>query len=119
MNPSEDYIFTQEEPYRSILMHLQYVINATIPEVELKFKYKVPFFYVEKRPICYIHRPKGKDYVDLGFWNAVHLTVNLEYMTTAGRKVMKSLRYKSLDDIDNSILTEILINAYVVKDKKF
>ena len=57
--------------------------------------------------------------MDLGFWNAAHLTVNLEYLTTAKRKTMKSLRYKNLEEIDETILIEILNDAYTVKDKKF
>jgi hypothetical protein len=104
MNPAREYILNQQEPFRSMIMHLQLIIEQTIPEAELKFKWKVPFYYVGKRPICYSHRPKGKDYIDLGFWNAAHLQVNQEYMTVGGRKVMKSLRYKSLEEIDDKVL---------------
>ena len=117
MNPSEAYILNQPEPYRSILLHLQSAIERTIPEVDLKYKYKIPFYYVDGRPYCYLNQ--SKDYVDLGFWNAAYLTVNLDYMTTAGRKMMKSLRYKFLEDIDDTILIEILQDAYSVRDKKF
>ncbi len=117
MNPAEDYILQQSEPHRSILLHLQSVIERTVPDAVLKYKYKIPFYYVNGRPYCYLNQ--SKDYVDLGFWNAAHLTVNLEYMTTAGRKMMKSLRYKSLDEIDNTILIEILQDACSVRDKKF
>ena len=45
MNPAEDYILKQDEPFRSILLHLQIVIETTIPEVELMYKWKVPFYY--------------------------------------------------------------------------
>lgn len=93
------------------------MIEQTIPNAELRFKWKVPFYYVGDRPICYLNQ--SKDYVDLGFWNAANLSVNLEYMTTAGRKIMKSLRYQTLEEINDEILVEILENAYHVKDKKF
>lgn len=117
MNPAETYILDKSEPFRSILLHLQSVIGLTVPEVDLKYKYKIPFYYVDGRPFCYLNQ--SKDYVDLGFWNAAHLTVNLEYMTTAGRKVMKSLRYKTLNEIDDTILIEVLQDAYSVRNKKF
>ena len=117
MNPAEDYIFKQNEPFRSILLHLQSLIERTVPESDLKFKYRIPFYYVQGRPLCYLNQ--SKDYVDLGFWNAAHLTVHQEHMTTAGRKVMRSLRYKTLEEIDDSILTDILQEAYSVRDKKF
>ena len=62
---------------------------------------------------------QSKDYVDLGFWSAAHLTVHLEHMVTEKRKVMKSLRYKTLEEINTQILIAILQDAYAVRDKKF
>ncbi len=117
MNPSEEYILNQPEPFRSMMLHLQSVIEMTIAHVDLKYKYRVPFYYVEGRPFCYLNQ--AKDYVDLGFWNAAHLTKNLEFMTVADRKMMKSLRYRALEEINDKILIEILEDAYSVRDKKF
>jgi len=117
MNPSEEYILYQPEPYRSILLYLRTVIEGTVPEVELKYKYKLPFYYLNGRPYCYLNQ--SKDYVDLGFWNAAHLSVHLDQMTTTVRKMMKSLRYSSLEEIDSILLTEVLLDAYSIKDKKF
>jgi hypothetical protein len=117
MNPAENYILSQPEPFRSILLHLQSVIEQTVPEVDLKFKYKIPFYYLQGRPYCYLNQ--SKNYVDLGFWNAAHLTIHLEHMTTAGRKIMRSLRYTSLEEIDHTILEEVLKDAYRVKGEKF
>ena len=117
MNPSEEYILEKPEPFRAILLHLQAVIEHTVPGIDMKFKYKIPFYYLEGRPFCYLNQ--SKDYVDLGFWNAAHLTVHLEHMTTAGRKMMRSLRYRSLEEINDSILIEVLEDAVSVKEKKF
>ncbi|MCK8523889.1 DUF1801 domain-containing protein [Aquimarina sp. D1M17] len=117
MNPAEAYILDQPEPFKSILLHLQVLIETTVPTVELMYKYKIPFYYIEGRPFCYLNHTKG--YVDVGFWNAGHLTKHLEHMTTAGRKVMKSLRYTSVEDIDSTILIDVLKDAYEVKHKKF
>ncbi|MCB0461792.1 MAG: DUF1801 domain-containing protein [Flavobacteriaceae bacterium] len=119
MKPAEDYIVNQQEPFRSILMHLKAVIEHTIPDAELLFKWKVPFYYVDKRPLCYIHRPVEKDYVDIGFWNAAHLTVLQEHMTKDGRKMMKSLLYKSIENIDDKVFKDILKDVYNVKGQKF
>jgi hypothetical protein len=117
MNPAENFILNKPEPYRSMLLHLQMVIDQAIPDAELKFKWKVPFYYVGKRPLCYLNQ--SKDYVDVGFWNAAHLTVNIDHLTTANRKMMKSLRYTSLNEINDKILIEILQEAFRIKDKKF
>ena len=117
MNPAEQYILKQNEPFRSILLHLQVVIEHTLPETELKYKWKIPCYYIGKRPICYLNQ--SKDYVDVGFWASAHLTVHLEHFTTKDRKVVKSLRYKSLEDINDTILIDVLKDAYSIKDKPF
>ena len=117
MNPAEEYMLKQSEPFKGIMLYLQTVIEGSIPGLELKYKYKIPFYYLEGRPFCYLNQ--SKDYVDLGFWNAAHLNVHLEKMETAGRKMMRSLRYKSLQEIDEKVLMEVLENAYQVRDKKF
>ena len=97
MKPAEAYILKQSEPYRSIMMHLQMLIEVTVPDSELLFKWHLPFFYVDKRPICYINQTKG--YVDLVFWNAARFTKHTELLVTDKRKRMKSLRYTTLDEI--------------------
>ena len=117
MNPAEEYIVKQPEPYRSILMHLQLVIEYTITDVELKYKYKIPFYYINGKPFCYLNQ--SKDYVDVGFWSAAHLTKHVDLLVTENRKVMKSLRYTSLEAIIDEILIDVLQDAYSVRKNKF
>lgn len=117
MDPVSSYILEQPEPYRAILLHLQSIVHQTIPAVDLKYKWRIPFFYLEGKPFCYLNR--SKDYVDIGFYKAAYLTVHTELMVTQGRKVMKSLRYRSLEEIDDKVLTDVLQEAYQVRHKKF
>lgn len=119
MNPAEDYILTQNEPFRSMLLHIKSVIEAVIPEVELKYKWRIPCFYVGKSPICYLNVSPKKNYVDVGFWNSVHLTQHLDKMVTEKRKVVKSLRYISLEEIEDTVLIAILQDAYSVRSHGF
>ncbi|MFS4457473.1 DUF1801 domain-containing protein [Maribacter sp. 2304DJ31-5] len=119
MNPAEDYILNQPEPFRNILLHLQSVIEHTIPQVELKFKYRIPFYYISGKPFCYLNVPPKKKYVDVGFWNAAHLTKHLEHLVTEKRKVMKSLRYTTLEGIDDTVLIAVLQEAFSVVDSGF
>ncbi|GGD55817.1 hypothetical protein GCM10011361_22970 [Muriicola marianensis] len=100
-----------------MLLHLQTVVEQAIPEAEMKYKWRIPFFYLEGKPFCYLNR--SKDYVDIGFFKAAYLTVHTEHMVTEGRKVMKSLRYRSLEAIDDQVLTDVLKDAYSVRDRKF
>ena len=109
MNPAENYILNKPEPYRSILLHLQIVIENTIPDTELKYKYKIPFYYINNKPFCYLNVTKG--YVDVGFWKANLLTLHLEHLVTENRKMMKSLRYWKQEDVKDDILIDVLEEA--------
>jgi hypothetical protein len=117
VNPAEDYILKQEEPFRSILLHLQVVIKTTLPQIKLLYKWKVPFYYVGKVPICYLNVTKG--YVDVGFWAGRHFTQHLDILVADKRKYVKSLRYWWLDEIDHQVLTDILKEAYIFRKEKF
>lgn len=119
MNPAEEYILNQEEPFKSILLQLQVLVETTIPQLELKYKYRIPFYYLEGKPFCYLNVPKKKPYVDVGFWSAAHLTVHLDKMVADGRKVMKSLRYTTLEEIDAEVLIEVVLDAQRVNHKGF
>ncbi len=117
MNPAEQYILEQPEPYRSMLLHLQLVITHTIPNLSLKYKYKVPFYYLEERPYCYLN--VTKDYVDVGFWKGIHISTHTAHLTVARRRTIRSLRYKSITEINDEVLIAILKDAYTVRNKKY
>lgn len=111
MNPAENYILNQPEPYRSILFHLQIVIEYTLPEMELLYKYKIPFYYINKKPFCYLNASHKNHFVDLGFCKGNQIQIHKEHLVTENRKKMVSLRYKSLEDINDAILKEVLKKA--------
>ncbi|MAO09044.1 MAG: 2-dehydro-3-deoxyphosphooctonate aldolase [Alteromonas sp.] len=118
MNPAESYILNQPEPYRSILLHLQAIIEKAIPEAELLYKWRLPFYYLNgKQAFCYMNF--SKKYVDLVFWHGAHLTRHTEHLVSDGRKHMKSLRYNHLEDINDQILIEVLLEAYEFRGEKY
>ncbi|WP_350287725.1 DUF1801 domain-containing protein [uncultured Croceitalea sp.] len=119
MNPAETYILDQHEPFRSILLHIKAVVEVVVPEAELKYKWKIPCFYTGKTPLCYLNVPPKKDYVDVGFWNSAQLTKHLDKMVSEKRKVVKSLRYTTLEAIDDNVLTEVLQEACALEAKGF
>ncbi len=119
MNPAEEYILSRDEPYRSILLHLKAVIEAVIPNVDMKYKWSIPCFYAGKHPICYLNASYKGKFVDIAFWNSAHLTKHIELMYSEKRKVVKSFRYKSLEEINDEVLVEVLQEAYELKAKGF
>ena len=118
MKPAEEYILKQKEPFRSILLHLQLLIEGSFSDVELKYKWKIPVYYLEGKPLCYVNVSHKKRYVDVGFWASAHLKDN-EHLFTDGRKVVKSLRYFTLDEINEKVLLSVLEEAYASKEKGF
>ena len=108
MNPAEDYILNQPERYRSILLHVQVIIEHTIPEAELKFKWRIPCYYVGKRPICYFNASHKNEFVDIAFWHSNYITEYREHLVDEKRKVVKSLRYKTLEDVNDTVLISVL-----------
>lgn len=60
MKPAEAYILNQPEPLKSMLMHLQILIENNFPEVDLQFKWKIPFYYLKDKPFCYLNASKKK-----------------------------------------------------------
>jgi hypothetical protein len=115
MNPAEDYILGQEEPFRTILLQLQSLIEGLVPGVSLKYKYRIPFYYLDGKPFCYLNQ--SGEYVDLGFYRAAWLTKHLDKMESRGRKVMKSLRYHHPEEVDLEILKTVLEEARKVQQK--
>jgi len=118
VKPAENYILEQPEPYKSILLHLQIFIESTFPDLKLEYKYKIPFYYLNDKPFCYLNSVVKKGYVDVGFWASIHLKYN-EFLVSDGRKVVKSLRYKTIEGINEEVLLSVLEEAYKVNNKGF
>ncbi len=119
MNPAEEYILNQPEPYRSILLHIQVIIEHSIPNVDLKFKWRIPCYYMGETPVCYLNASHKHQYVDVAFWHSAYLSEFEPYLVSENRKVVKSLRYKSLEEINDEILIAVLKEAKKQKGKSF
>lgn len=109
MNPAEEYILKQEEPYKSILLQLQTIIEACAPNTELLCKWRIPFYYCNGIPLCYLNQ--SKDYVDLAFWHGDKIKKYREHFVTTNRKSVTSLRFKSVEDINDEVM------AYVIQEQ--
>ena len=107
MKPAEEYILNQAEPFRSIIFNLQIVIENQIPELELLYKWRMPFYYYKGKPFCFINVNHKKKFVDLGIVKGFQLTIYHDRLVSENRKKKKTLRYYSLNEIDNDVLTAI------------
>lgn len=117
MNPAEAYILKQEEPYKSILLQLQDIIKAVVPNVELFCKWGIPFYYNNDIPLCFLN--KSKDYVDLAFWHFESMDKFKEHFVDANRKSIRSLRYKSVEDINDEVVVYVLKKQLEINTNPF
>ncbi|MBW4361410.1 DUF1801 domain-containing protein [Flavobacterium taihuense] len=111
MKITDEYIYRQPEKFRSIILHLISVFERKIPELELLFKWGIPYFYYKKTPFCYFAPNHKRGFVDAGFARGFQLVGNQDYLIGEKRNTVKSLRYYNLEDIDNAILENIIREA--------
>jgi hypothetical protein len=111
MRLTDDYIFRQSEHQQSILLHLISVFEREIPELDLLFKWGIPYFYYNKKPFCYFSSNNKKGFVDAGFARGFQLKRNQEFLVSEKRNTVKSLRYYSLESINNALLQDVILEA--------
>ena len=112
MNPAENYIITRKEPFKSMLLQIQVLIENTFPEATLEYKWKIPNYYYQGKPLCYLNASYKKGFVDVGFWAKNGLKDFEAHLHSEGRSVVKSLRYFSVNDINAPILIAVLQASY-------
>jgi len=99
-----------------MMLHIVAIIEHTLPEATLEYKWKVPYFYYKKKPLCYLNVNQKHQFVDLGFAKGFQLKNNQGYLIADnGRNNIKSLRYNSLEEIDNAILISVLQEAITLQ----
>lgn len=111
MKLTDEYIYRQPEKYQAILLHLISVFEKEIPELELLFKWGIPYFYYKKKPFCYLAPHHKKGFVDAGFSRGFQLKRNQDCLVDEKRNTVKSLRYYDLEKIDNTILIDVIREA--------
>ncbi|MBV7270446.1 DUF1801 domain-containing protein [Winogradskyella luteola] len=117
MNPAEAYILKQPEPYKSILLQLTAIVEAVAPHAELLYKWKIPFYYCNGIPLCFLNQ--SKDYVDLAFWHFEKMDKFTECFVGANRKSIRSLRYKSVEDINDEVVVYVLQKQLEINTNPF
>ncbi|NRB84825.1 MAG: DUF1801 domain-containing protein [Winogradskyella sp.] len=117
MNPAETYILKQEEPYKSILMQLQTIIEAVAPDAKLLYKWKIPFYYNNGIPLCFLNQ--SKDYVDFAFWHYDKMDKYVDQFIDANRKSIRSLRFKTVEDINDEIVVYVLQKQVEINTNPF
>ena len=98
-------------------MQLQVIIESVVPNAELFYKWRIPFYYVNEIPLCYLNQ--SKDYVDFAFWHGEKIEKYKEYFVTTNRKSIASLRFRIIDDIHDEVIIHVLEQQLLINENPF
>jgi hypothetical protein len=121
VKPVDEYFFNQKEPYQSIMLYVRGVILNTLPEVEERYSYSIPFYRIGKKPMIYLNILKGTDYVDVAFVQGILLEKEFTVLKNNNkRKQVRSIQLKTIEDLDHENFVELLRKAseLIKKSKK-
>ena len=112
MKPVDAYFLSQKEPYQSIMLYVREVIFKTLPNVQERYSYKIPFYNLGKKPMIYLNVLKGTDYVDVAFVQGVLLEKDFpELQNYNNRKQVRSIQLKEIEDLDERRFVDLLQTA--------
>ena len=110
MNPGAHYILSKPEPFKSILLQLQLLVEHTVPEAELLYKWHLPFYYLNGKMFCFLNFRKR--FVDLSFIYGNELIDPEKHLIAGeGRKRLRSLRFDTTEAIDAEMVISFLEQA--------
>jgi len=112
VKPIDVYFLNQKEPFQSIMLYVRSVILNTLPEVEERYSYKIPFYNCHKKPMIYLNILKGTNYVDVAFVQGVLLEKQFPVLkNNNNRKQVRSIQLKDLEDLDQDNFIALLQEA--------
>jgi hypothetical protein len=102
------YIEALPPAKRVIAEHIRELICTTIPNVEEKYSFKIPFYYYFGM-FCYLNEvPAG---IELCFCRGKDLVMTWPQLETKGRAMVASLLLQSEKDIRQKQVAHILLHA--------
>ena len=112
LKPVDEYFIRQKEPGRSIMLYDRDVILHTLPDVEERYSYGVPFYNIRKKPMVYLNILKGKNYVDVAFVQGILIEKEFPILKNDNnRKQVRSIQLKTIEDLDQERFEALLYAA--------
>jgi len=113
MSRVEDFISRYEGDQMQILNYLHILLTEEFNLVS-KLQYNLPFYY-RKSWICYLF-PTKKRTIELSFTRGNELSNSHGILKTKGRKLVTSIGFKTLSDIPESDIKEIIHEAVILDE---
>ena len=114
MRPIDNYYFNQQEPYQSIMLYVRSLILRTLPEIEERYSYRIPFYNIGKKPMVYLNVLKGTNFVDVAFVQGILLEKDFPILKDFNhRKQVRSVQVKFLEEFDELEFVTLLKAAVI------
>ncbi len=114
MTELEQFYESQSEPNRSCFLFLKQFILEQNHLLEEKWKWKLPFFYYNKKPFCYLWVNKKKNLPYVCFVRSLH--INRPELELESRRQMKAITIDPNKDINIALLGSIIKESLIKFD---
>lgn len=109
MSVFDDFFEKLEEPNKSTFLYLKEFIKNYHPDIQLYFKWKLPYLYYKEKPLCYIWKNKKTNEPYLGFAKGVQMIH--PSLIKGDRTTIKILPIPTNKDINIELIAEVLEEA--------
>ena len=109
MREIDHFYENQEEPLKGCFLALRSILSVAHPAITEEWKYKLPFFYLNKKMFCYLWKDKSTQDAYVSFADGFRL--NHPALESGDRKRFKIYRINPAEDINIVELNEIIDQA--------
>lgn len=110
MNEIDAFFEKLEEPNKSTFLFLKNFIKNYHTDIEIYYKWKLPYLYYKEKPLCYIWKDKKTNEPYLSF--AKGSKMEHPKLVKGNRTLFKILPINPLKDIDTLLIAELLDQAF-------
>ena len=111
----DEYILAQDASTRILIFLLRDIILSTSTEITERLSFNCPFYHY-KGMLCYISIEKKTVYI--GFCRGSFLKNKYPFLEIKNRKLIASVSYKDLEDVDAEVIQSILKDSMELNSKK-
>lgn len=120
MKTFDDFFFSTEPNEQKIIIRLRHIILEASPKIKEKLSYGAPFYFIHQR-ICFIWPASLalsgiKEGVNLGLCKGHLLSDEQKILIRGNRKEVYYLNFKSLTDINEECVRELIQEAILVDE---
>ena len=119
MNPIESYFINQKEQYQSIMLYVRALLLKPAFGIVEKYKYGIPFYYANNKPLCYLNVLKGTSFVDVAFVKGAELKKEFSILKDyKNRKYTRSLQLEKIEALDEGAFLKMVSASIALNQKK-